>query len=73
MTLRSFQLKEGRFRLGVYIIFSIFTIKVVRPWHMLPRDDVDYSFLEIQGQVGWNFDQPGTVEGVSAHGRGGVG
>ena len=24
----------------------------------------------IQGQVGWAFDQPGLVEGVSAHDRG---
>ena len=25
----------------------------------------------IQGQVGWGSDQPGLVEGVLAHGRGG--
>ena len=24
----------------------------------------------VQGQVGWDFEQPGLVEGVSAHGRG---
>ena len=25
----------------------------------------------VQGQVGWGFEQPGLVEGVPAHGRGG--
>jgi len=24
----------------------------------------------VQGQVGWGFEQPGLVEGVPAHGRG---
>ena len=23
----------------------------------------------VQGQVGWDFEQPGLVEGVSVHGR----
>jgi len=25
----------------------------------------------VQGQAGWGFEQPGLVEGVPAHGRGG--
>jgi len=38
-----FKLKEGRFRVD---IGRLFTIKVVRHWHMLPREVVDTPSLE---------------------------
>ena len=28
------------------------------------------SQVDVKGQVGWGFEQPGLVEGVPAHGRG---
>jgi len=39
-----FKIKEGRFRLGIRK--KSFTVRVVRPWHKLPRDVVDASLLE---------------------------
>jgi len=39
-----FQLKEGRFRLDIRKKF--FTLRVMKPWHRLPREVVDASSLE---------------------------
>ena len=39
-----FKLKEGRFRLDIRK--KSVTVRVVRPWHRLPRDVVDASLLE---------------------------
>ncbi|GAB0197528.1 triadin [Grus japonensis] len=40
-----FKVKEGRFRLDIKKKF--FTIRVVRPWHRLPREVVDAPSLEV--------------------------
>jgi len=39
------ELKEGRFRLDIRKKF--FTIRVVRPWHRLPREAVDAPSLAV--------------------------
>jgi len=38
------KLKEGRFRLDIRKIF--FTLRLVKPWHRLPREVVDAPSLE---------------------------
>jgi len=44
---------------------------VVRHWTRLPREIVDTPVTgSVQGQVGWDFEQSGLVEGVPGHGRG---
>ncbi|KFQ35397.1 hypothetical protein N332_02623, partial [Mesitornis unicolor] len=40
-----FKLEEGRFKLGIRKKF--FTMRVVRHWHRLPREDVDAPSLEM--------------------------
>ena len=39
-----FELKEGRFQLDIRKKF--FTLRVVKPWHSVPREDVDAPSLE---------------------------
>ena len=41
----AFKLKEGRFRLDIWNKF--FTVRVVRPWHRLPREAVAAPCLEV--------------------------
>jgi len=65
-----FKLKEGRFRLDIH-------------WNFLNNDGGEALAQvaqrscgcplagSVQGQVRWGFEQPGLVEGVPAHGRGG--
>ncbi|KFM09308.1 hypothetical protein AS27_04996, partial [Aptenodytes forsteri] len=39
-----FKLKEGRFRLDIRK--KVFTVRVVKHWHRLPREAVDAPSLE---------------------------
>ncbi|KFQ41086.1 hypothetical protein N332_06227, partial [Mesitornis unicolor] len=40
-----FKLKEGRFKLDIRK--KVFTVRVVRHWHRLPREAVDAPSLEV--------------------------
>ena len=45
MRCNHFKLKEGRFRLDIRKKF--FTVRVLRPWHRLPREAVAAPSLEV--------------------------
>lgn len=55
---------------------KMFTMRVVRHWMRLHSKVLDAPSLDVfSGQVGWGFEQPDLVGGISAHvgagGRGG--
>jgi len=58
--------KEGRFRLDIRII-RYEGCEALE--HIAQRSFVCPLSVSVQGQVGWGFEEPGVVEGVSAHGR----
>ena len=41
---------------------KLFTVKLGKHWNQLPRD--------IQGQAGWDSEQPDVAVGVPVHSRG---
>ncbi|KFV59291.1 hypothetical protein N341_12046, partial [Tyto alba] len=47
-----FKLKEGRFKLDIKK--KLFTVRVVRHWHRLPREAVDAPSLEgFKARLDW--------------------
>lgn len=58
-----FKLKETKFQLAIR---KKSLLRVVRHWKRFPRGVVDALSLEIQGQLGWGFEQPILVEGDPA-------
>jgi len=62
------KLKEGRFRLKEDILYS----EGCEALEQVAQRSCGYPLPgSVQGQVGWGFEQPGLVEDVPAHGRGG--
>ena len=62
---KGFKLKEGRFRLNIRKKGGEAVAQVAQRSCGCPLPG------RVQGQVGRGFEQPGLVEGIPAHGRGG--
>lgn len=64
--LNGFRLREGWFRLDLRKAF--FTVRVVKYWHMLPREAVDALFLEtFQVSLDGALSSHDLVEDVLVH------
>lgn len=60
---------ESRFSLDIGKIFV--TVRVERRCNSFLREAVGCTVPGVaHGQIGWDAEQPGLVEGVSVHGRG---
>lgn len=62
------KVKEARFTLSIRKQLS--TVKIVRLWHRFFREAAN-PWRVVQGQVGWDMEQPWLLECVTAHVRGG--
>lgn len=61
-------MKEGKFRLGTGKKFL--SVRVVRPWHRLPKESVPSPFLEMLNvELDRALEQPDLVEGIPARER----